>query len=136
MDNEILYRKVGHAKGHQKTNCGFCRNFHDFELPDHLLNQLKSGKVVFFAGAGISTEVLTVFPLTFYDKIRRDLKLDQDDKPTFPALMSMYCKRPDGRRELLEKLRSRFSYVDSFPELVRAATRFHSEISTLFYVDT
>jgi len=50
--------------------------------------------------------------------------------------MSMYCHQPDGRRKLLEKLRRRFQYVEAFPELLRAATRFHQEISTLFYIDT
>jgi hypothetical protein len=50
--------------------------------------------------------------------------------------MSLFCVRPDGRRELLEKIRNRLAYVSSFPELYRTATRFHRELSTLFYVDT
>jgi hypothetical protein len=50
--------------------------------------------------------------------------------------MTMFCKQPDGRRKLLEKLRSRFHYIETFPELLRSATRFHREISTLFYVGT
>jgi len=50
--------------------------------------------------------------------------------------METFCKRPNGRRELLEKIRKRLLYVRSFPELYRTATRFHRELSTLFYIDT
>ena len=89
-----------------------------------------------FAGAGASTETSAVFPWTFYDEIHRDLGLAGDDKPSFPKRMSLFCQKPNGRRELLEKLRRRLSYVRSFPELYRSATRFHGELSTFFYVDT
>lgn len=136
MNSGELYDNSDHEKAHERTNCAFCRNFHYFELPDHLLDQLTKGNLVVFAGAGISTETSTAFSFTFYDGIRAELRLDPKNKPPFPAVMSMYCKQPDGRRKLLEKLRSRFSYVEAFPELLRAATRFHQEISTLFYIDT
>jgi SIR2-like domain len=48
----------------------------------------------------------------------------------------MFCERPDGRRELLDRIRARLAYVRSFPELYRRATQFHRELSTLFYVET
>jgi hypothetical protein len=113
-----------------------CRNEQEFEIPDHLMQQLTKGNVVIFAGAGVSTEARTVFPWTFYEEIHEALGMSQKDKPAFPVLMSLYCRRPDGRRELLERLRSRLSYVQGFPELYRTATQFHRELSTLFYVDT
>ena len=136
MNNEMLYSNSGHEKAHEKTQYAFCSSFHHFEIPDHLLDQLKKGNVVIFAGAGISTETSNAFRCTFYDEIRTELALNPKNKPPFSTLMSMYCKRPDGRRDLLEKLRSRFEYIAAFPELLRAATRFHQEISTLFHVDT
>ena len=132
MNNDKLYRH----SGHEKTDCAFCRNFHDFELPDHLLNELKHGNLVVFAGAGISTETSTAFRFKFYDQIRAELRLAPKNTQPFPVVMSMYCRQLDGRRKLLEKLKNRFSYIEAFPELLRAATRFHREISTLFYVDT
>jgi hypothetical protein len=77
-----------------------------------------------------------VLPWTFYEEIHRALGMPEADTPAFPKLMSIYCKRPDGRRELMERLRARLLYIRSFPELYWTATRFHRELSTLFYVDT
>jgi hypothetical protein len=136
MNNDTLYKNSGHGNAHTKTNCEFCRNFHQFEIPDHLLDQLKKGNLVVFAGAGISTETSMAFRFKFYDQIRAELRLAPKNTPPFPAMMGMYCKQPDGRRKLLEKLKNRFLYIEAFPELLRAATRFHREISTLFHVDT
>jgi len=100
------------------------------------MTQLTERKVVVFAGAGVSTEATRVFPWTFYDEIHGLLDLPESNRPAFPKLMSLFCQRPDGRRELVEKIRSRLAYVGSFPELYRMATRFHSELATLFYIDT
>ncbi|MBA3342049.1 MAG: SIR2 family protein [Gemmatimonadaceae bacterium] len=41
-----------------------------------------------------------------------------------------------GRAELLRVIRDRFAYVHAFPELYRASTRFHSELSTIYLIDT
>jgi hypothetical protein len=128
--------KAERALVHDKSTCVVCQNEQEFEIPDHLMKQLTAGNAVIFAGAGVSTETREVFPWTFYEEIHKALGMPQEDKPAFPKLMSLYCKRPDGRRELLEKLRARLSYVQSFPELYRTATQFHRELSTLFYVDT
>ena len=129
-------RNAKHELVHDKSTCVVCRNEQEFEIPDHLMKQVTSRNAVIFAGAGVSTETPTIFPWTFYDEIHAALGMSHEDKPGFPKLMSLYCKRPDGRRELLEKLRARLSYIRSFPELYRTATRFHRELSTLFYVDT
>ena len=125
-----------HETVHEQSNCAIFGNFHDFEPPGHLIEQLTSGNVVIFAGAGVSTEGRTVFPYTFYDEIHAALGLGKKNKPPFPALMSMYCKKPDGRRKLLDALRSRLAYISAFPELFRLATRFHREISTFPYINT
>jgi len=114
----------------------FCRSFRDFVLPDHLLDQLSKGNVVIFAGAGVSTEAKTVFPWTLYEEIHSELKLKDSDQPSFPALMSKYCRRPDGRIKLIQHIHRRLNYVSSFSELYRTATSFHRELSTLFYIDT
>jgi SIR2-like domain len=113
-----------------------CQNQQEFVVPDHLIKQLASRNAVIFAGAGVSTETPTVFPWSFYEEIHEALGLSEEDKPAFPKLMSLFCERPDGRRQLLERIRARLSYVRSFPELYRTATRLHRELSTLFYVDT
>ena len=55
----------------------------------------------------------------------------QEARPSFHGLMTKYCRKPDGRRLLLDRIRKRLDYVDSFPELYRAATRFHWELATL-----
>lgn len=129
-------RRSKHELVHDKSTCVMCRDHHEFVIPDHLMKQLARRNVVIFAGAGVSTETTNVFPWTFYDEIHQTLRLSERDKPAFPKLMSMFCGRPNGRRELLGKIRARLSYVRSFPEIYQAATRFHREISTLFYVDT
>jgi hypothetical protein len=121
---------------HENPDCEIFRDRHHFEPPDHLLAEIAKGNVVIFAGAGISTEARGLFPLTFYDEIRQELRLGQKNTPAFPRLMSLYCEQPDGRRKLLEAIRNRFYYASSFPELLHRATSFHREISTLFYVGT
>jgi hypothetical protein len=50
--------------------------------------------------------------------------------------MSAYCAQPNGRAKLLRAIKDRLDYVNSFPELYRAATRFHRELATLYSVDT
>ena len=132
-------RRPGHAKRdlvHDKSTCIVCQNEQEFDIPDYLIRQVTSGNAVIFAGAGVSTETRAVIPWTFYEEIHEALGMSSEEKPMFPRLMSLYCERPDGRRQLLEKLRARLSYIQSFPELYRTATRFHHELSTLFYVDT
>jgi hypothetical protein len=56
---------------HDKSNCEHCRNRQEFELPDHLLDQVLKRDAVIFAGAGVSTESRMVFPWTLYDEIPR-----------------------------------------------------------------
>jgi hypothetical protein len=125
-----------HDQPHDPGECVFCRNFHEFDLPDSLIRELLSGRVVLFAGAGISTENKNVFPYTFYDDIRHELKVPEIEILNFSDLMARYCVQPNGRANLLRKIRDRFEYVRSFPELYGIATRFHSELSTLFFIQS
>lgn len=118
------------------SKCAVCRDQKEFVLPKHLLDQLSAGNVVLFAGAGVSTEFRSVFPTTFYEDVHQMLGLADDEKPSFPKLMTRLCERPDGRITLLEKFRERLSYIQSFPELHRKATRFHSELTTVYQIDT
>jgi hypothetical protein len=123
-----------HSKPHSAQECFFCRNFHEFELPDHLLQELRANRVVLFAGAGGGTEGKELLPSTLYSEIRDELNCS--DTPSFPELMSRFCDRPNGRAELLRKIRKRFESIRAFPQLYNLATLFHSEFSTLFMIDS
>jgi hypothetical protein len=86
----------------QKTNevdgdclCAFCKNDREFDLPNHLVEQLKSGSLVLFAGAGISTESREFAADTLYDVIAHEL--GEKRSLSFPDLMEEYCRQPDGR---------------------------------------
>jgi len=132
----MSHTDVRHDKPHNHAECVFCRDFHEFELPASLIGELLSGNIVLFAGAGISTEDKKVFPYTFYEDIRRELKVPEAEIISFSDLMSRYCAQPNGRANLLRKIRERLEYIRSFPELYRSATRFHSELSTLFFIQS
>jgi len=117
----------------QKMNCDCetCKNNKNFKVPKELINDFLYGKVAIFAGSGISTESKNVLKFTFYEEIASEI--DQiDSSLTFPDLMEEYCKLPNGRLMLFEKIRSRFRNISSFPQLEGAATRFHREIATLY----
>ncbi len=116
--------------------CAICGNNIPFDFPSDLYQAFRRGDVVIFAGAGVSTEGRTVFPYTFYDEICRELKVDPKDALPFPDVMSKYSTRTNGRAKLLKKLKDRFTYVRSFPELYRASTSFHRELSTIHNVET
>lgn len=89
-----------------------------------------------FAGAGVSTEDAQVFPYKFLDDIRDELEEGAAVGRLFPDVMSSYCARPNGRAKLLRKIRERLSYVQSFPQLYRMATRFQRELSTVPFIDS
>ncbi|MGC2434586.1 MAG: SIR2 family protein, partial [Desulfobaccales bacterium] len=127
---------LGHDKPHKQAECVFCRDFHEFELPASLIRELLSGNVVLFAGAGISTENRNVFPYTFYEDIRRELEVSKAEIISFSDLMSRFCAQPNGRANLLRKIRERLEYIRSFPELYGIATEFHSELSTFFFIES
>lgn len=123
-----------HKPSSSDCHCVLCKDNRPFELPRDLYERFKDCAVVVFAGAGVSTETRTVYPYTLYQDVCADLNLRPDNAMPFPDLMSLYCQQADGRVKLLRKIRDRFDYLRAFPELYRAATRFHHELSTLFVV--
>ena len=116
--------------------CEICKNRNDFSLPEHLKRKLYSRDLVVFAGAGISTENRAVFPYTLYDDVKAELGLNAESSMPFSTVMEKYCAQPDGRALLLQKIRKRFDYISSFPELHRFATLFHKELATIHLIDT
>src|SRR5215510_5962401 len=116
-----------------EPECDICKDELPFELPEHLLRAAEHSRLVIFAGAGISTERTSVFPSSFLQDIKDDLNSSRSDL-TFPEAMSMFCERPDGRSELLLKIRGRIDYVRNHPELHCNATGFHRELSTIWQI--
>lgn len=112
---------------HQAEGCAVCGENHPFDMPPELVSAALSGDLVIFAGAGISTESRRTYGGTFADRIARELGLDE--APSFPELMTAY-EQAHGRAQLLQRIRARIDYVDSFPELRRLVTRFHHELAT------
>jgi hypothetical protein len=92
-----------------------------------------AGDLVIFAGAGISTESSRVLKFTLYDEIEYNLGVGSNSLP-FPELMQKFSNRPDGRIQLLSKIKNRLEHIDSFPELNFTASRFHRELGTLFLI--
>lgn len=111
--------------------CVFCKNRRGFNMPAAIVEAIAEERLVIFAGAGVSTESPIVLPRSFYDDIRDELCLEAKIDMSFPELMSRYCSQPDGRIRLLRRIKERFDYLESFPELLRRASRFHQELATI-----
>jgi hypothetical protein len=107
----------------------------DFLLPSQLVDAVKKGNLVVFAGGGISTEDRVVLPSTFYESIADEVSVTEPHILDFPSLMSRFCDQPNGRQKLLTRITERLAYVESFPELYNGATAFHCELSTIFQID-
>ncbi len=171
-------------------NCAYCRNNRDFDLPQEIINSLLKGNLVIFAGSGISTEGLNVFPYNFYDDIAMELDIfpyapkytltqvksylekhpkikkkfesrikkgksenphvnpitfyddiakqlginPAESKYSFPQLMTLFEKQPDGRKKLLIRIKNRIDYVKSFNQTYVIATQFHRELSKIHQI--
>jgi hypothetical protein len=120
----------------KKCTCFLCSKKLPFEIDDQLIESFKTGNLVLFAGSGISTEQRAVFPFTLYEDVCCDLGIKLEDGLSFSELMTEFCKQNNGRAKLLQKIKDRFSYIESFPELYRLATAFHSELSTMYNINT
>lgn len=121
------------TKSKKPCDCVICKHQHEFEFPDELVTDIYAGKVVLFAGSGISTESSTVMNETFYETIADELNINNHDI-SFPELMELYCQNTNGRIKLLECIKRRFNTIDSFPELKRSASRFHKELGSLYFI--
>jgi hypothetical protein len=116
-----------------ECECEICKNDRAFQMPDEVVEACDAGRLVIFAGAGVSTESRTVLQRTFLETTRSALNGNVSADAGFPDVMSRYVAQK-GRKLLLQEIVERLNYVDAFPELRRAATRFHHELATLFYV--
>jgi hypothetical protein len=93
------------------------------------------GKIVLFAGAGVSTEAKNVMPNTFYNEIRHILG-ETDPNKSFPDLMQDFCSTPSGKIGLIQRIKDHFDYAYAHLSIYKEATRFHRELSTFFPIDT
>ena len=100
--------------------CAICKNNKPFAFPKEIIDAALDGELVLFCGAGISTESKNVLPYSFYTSIKNELDV-KDESVSFSDLMQLYCNQPNGRKKLLKRIRERFNYISSFPELERQA---------------
>lgn len=126
----------GHVEGDNvhSPDCAFCSNNFAFELPEAVVRAAKRGGLTIFAGAGVSTESKLVFPTTLYEELIDAVELEPEDDPSFPRVMSAYEER-FGRRQLIREITERLEYVESFPFISAAASRFHRELSTISHIN-
>ena len=104
-------------------------------MPEAIVSAAIAGDLALFCGAGISTENKNVLPYSLYESIKEEIDV-KDDTLSFSQLMDQYCKKPDGRKKLLNRIRERFQYIHSFPELERQATAFHRELADIYQIRT
>lgn len=120
-----------HDEGLHNDGCIHCGLDYDFDMPEGLVDTVHSRQVVIFAGAGISTEVPTVFPDTVLDLAAS--KLDIEEPESFPETLQVFQDR-FGRAALVRMVKRKFDYIDSFPRLRSDARKFHSELATMPYL--
>lgn len=111
--------------------CIHCTLDLDFTMPEGLVDAAHRRQVVIFAGAGISTEVATVFPDTVLDIAAS--KLDMAEPSSFPETLQAFQER-FGRAELVRMVKKKFDYIDNFPGPRHHARRFHRELATMPYL--
>lgn len=93
------------------------------------------GKIVLFAGAGVSTEAKGVMPNTFYNEIRHILG-ETGPNRSFPDIMQDFCATPSGKIGLIQRIKDHFDYAYAHFSIYKDATRFHRELATFFPIDT
>ena len=104
-------------KNAQEQECFICKQKHPFDMPKEIIEAAIKGELVIFAGAGVSTESPFVYKISLYEEVKEELNLKPDQIISFSKLMTDFCKQKDGRRNLLIKIKMRFDYISSFPEL-------------------
>ncbi len=122
MDNK-RYKK--------ECQCAFCGN-NNFEIPSDIIKAIKDDNIVIFAGAGISTEGKNVYKSTLYSEINDELGENYDN--TFPQLMTKYCDRPNGRRNLINRIIERFEYYKSFSEIDNIMKQFFNPLADIYSI--
>lgn len=137
MEEPHIEKKTGNhdPKDCRVPECEICKLNKPFELPSEIVSAYQVGNLVIFAGAGVSTESVGIYPSTFYQWIKDELKLPKEERINFSKLMSLYCSPPRSRKDLLQAIKRRIDYVKTFPELYDRATEFHRELSTIPHLD-
>jgi NAD-dependent SIR2 family protein deacetylase len=116
-------------------DCVYCRLKKPFELPSEIVEAYRKGKLIIFAGAGVSTEGSGVYPSSFYTWVKKELNLPEQQQISFSKLMSLFCAPPRNRKNLLQAIKKRLDYVRTFPDLYQQATAFHRQLSTIPHLD-
>lgn len=109
--------------------CSVCGNDFDFILPAAVVEAAQKGRLVIFAGAGVSTEESNVFPYTFFDEIKSKIS-SIPEIADFPSVMSAY-EAEFGRQKLVEVAIKRLRAAETFPAIKSSATHFHRELATI-----
>jgi SIR2-like domain len=104
--------------------CRLCGADVDIELPDALVEDCHAGKLLLFVGAGASTETHSA-GISFYDRVCT--RLDLQDEPGFPDLMTLFVNR-FSRNELIEFFLGHVLYKQGFPTLAARISEFHERI--------
>jgi NAD-dependent SIR2 family protein deacetylase len=119
----------------QVPECEICKQKRPFRLPKEIVSAYQVGNLIIFAGAGVGTESVEVYPSTFYASVKHELGLPEEERISFSKLMSLYCSHPRSHKDLFQAIQKRIEYIKSFPELYRRATEFHRELSTIPHLD-
>ena len=117
------------------SECAICKLKIPFVLPPEIVSAYKNGKLVIFAGSGVNTESSEIFPSTFYQEIKYELNIPEEEKIGFSKIMTLYSSNPRTRKDLFQAIKNRIDYVKAFPELYKRATEFHRELSTIPHLD-
>jgi len=121
---------IGELDRRASSDCDLCKRNRTFKLPANVVQAAKRGRLLIFAGAGISTEGSIAYPQTLYERISSELGATLVAGSSFPAVMSAY-EAEHGRPRLLQGIKSHLDYVEAFPEVELMVTRFHSEMATI-----
>lgn len=121
-----------HPHAHAGLDCVECGLNYDFDLPLDLVKAAHMRDVVIFAGAGISTEVPTAHPVTVMAAVLE--KLGKPDIDSFPDAMQAF-QQEFSKTELVQMIKKKFDYVDSFRTLRWHARKFHRELATMPYIE-
>jgi hypothetical protein len=114
---------------HDRSACAVCRYDYDFEMPGAIVEAAREGRLVVFAGAGVSTEASKPFSYTLYDEVKSHLS-DSPGDESFAGVMSAF-EAEFGRLKLVELILNRLRFAETFPAVRGVATRFHRALSSV-----
>jgi SIR2-like domain len=120
------------AKSHPTpphSECLLCGQDYPFRLPPAIIDAASNGRLVIFAGGGISTERPGFFPSSLHEEMESVLSSPPEDR-SFPSIMSSY-ESEFGRLKLVSEIIERINYAKSFPSLRVMVMRFHDELATI-----